>query len=410
VTRLRDDPTEFEGAIGAAARALGLAPFFVEKDYWVTQVLRALNTRHSGWFVFKGGTSLSKGYGLIERFSEDVDILVSPAKDDSARTREELLLAMAESVAAELGLEWQQGRAPGRGRMAHRADVLVYPRTIRGSTVVPMEDRGVLLETGFAGGDWPGEMVSITRMLCEPLEIDPATYDDTSAFSIKALKPVRTLLEKLSLLHHIATNHGAGTSDARCGRPYYDIYRLLDHAATKKALEDRGQFARILSEMEDISAQHFGGFTEWPTSGYADSPGVHTGGRLGAPWMARGALRRGVRADARTNHREVADVRTDHGARLRIQDAAVGGERARGGRCRVRRHGPAWSFPTDTDDDGDTTVSIRQPTEAATGSANATDPISRGHRPTPHAEACRAPTPSRRASECATTPAPSLTG
>jgi hypothetical protein len=148
----------------------------------------------------------------------------------------------------------------------------VYPRTVRGSTVVPMEDRGVLLETGFAGGDWPGEMVSITPMLCEPLGIDPAAYDDTQGFSIKALKPARTLLEKLSLLHHIATNHGAGTSEARCGRHYYDIYRLLDHAATRKALEDRGQFARILSEMEDISAQHFGGFTERPASGYADSP------------------------------------------------------------------------------------------------------------------------------------------
>jgi hypothetical protein len=163
VSRLRDDPTEFEDAIDAAARALGLAPLFVEKDYWVTQVLRALNTRHSGWFVFKGGTSLSKGYGLIERFSEDVDILVSPAKDDSARTREELLLAMTESVGAELALEWQQGRAPGRGRMAHRADVLVYPRTVRGSTVVPMEDRGVLLETGFAGGCWPILRLLTTR-------------------------------------------------------------------------------------------------------------------------------------------------------------------------------------------------------------------------------------------------------
>ncbi|MEW6583002.1 MAG: nucleotidyl transferase AbiEii/AbiGii toxin family protein [Actinomycetota bacterium] len=272
MTRLRDDPAEFEGAIDAAAQALGLAPLFVEKDYWVTQVLRALSTRYPGWFVFKGGTSLSKGYGLIERFSEDVDILVSPAKEDSARTRETLLLAMTESVAADLDLDWRQGRAPGRGRMAHRADVFVYPRTVRGSTVVPMEDRGVLLETGFAGGDWPGEMVPIAPMLCEPLEIAPETYDDTRTFSLKALKPARTLLEKLSLLHHVGTNHRQGVSDTRCGRHYYDIYRLLDHAATRTVLEDRGQFARILSEVEDISAQHFGGFTERPAGGYADSP------------------------------------------------------------------------------------------------------------------------------------------
>jgi hypothetical protein len=272
VTRLRDHANEFEGAITAAAQALGLAPLFVEKDYWVTQVLRALTVRHPGWFVFKGGTSLSKGYGLIERFSEDVDILVSPAKDDSARTREELLLAMTESVADELGVRWLEGRTPGRGRMTHRADVLVYPRTARG-IVVPMEDRGVLLETGFAGGEWPGEMVSITPMLCEPLGIDSAAYEDTSAFAIKALKPVRTLLEKLSLLHHVASHQGeAGARDPRCGRHYYDIYRLLDHAPTRAALEDRGQFRRILSEMEQISAQHFGGWTARPDEGYASSP------------------------------------------------------------------------------------------------------------------------------------------
>ena len=272
MTSLRDDANEFEGAIAAAAGELGLAPLFIEKDYWVTQVLRALNARHPGWFVFKGGTSLSKGYGLIERFSEDVDILVSPAKDDSARTREGLLLAMTESVADELGVQWLEGRAPGRGRLAHRADVLVYPRTVRG-TIVPMEDRGVLLETGFAGGEWPGEMVSITPMLCEPLGIDPVAYEDTTAFYIKALKPVRTLLEKLSLLHHVASHHGeTGAHDPRCGRHYYDVYRLLDHAPTRTALDDRGQFRRILSEMKHISAQHFGGWTARPDDGYASSP------------------------------------------------------------------------------------------------------------------------------------------
>lgn len=273
MTRLRDDLREFEGAIDAAARSLGLAPLFVEKDYWVTQVLRALSERHPGWFVFKGGTSLSKGYGLIERFSEDVDILVSPPKDDSARTREELLLAMTENVAEELGVAWHAGRTPGRGRMAHRADVLVYPRTTREGTIVPVEDRGVLLETGFAGGDWPGEMVTITPMLCEPLRIDPAQYTDTTAFAIKALRPARTLLAKLSLLHHVASRHGEdGAPDTRCGRHYYDVYRLLDHPPTRAALADRRQFGRILAEMEQISAQHFGGWTPRPGEGYASSP------------------------------------------------------------------------------------------------------------------------------------------
>jgi hypothetical protein len=274
VTLLRDNANDFAGAVDNAARELRLAAEFVEKDYWVTQVLRALHTHYGGWFVFKGGTSLSKGYNLIERFSEDVDILVNPAKDDSARSREHLLLAMTGRVATELGVESIAARDPGRGKFAHRADVLVYPRLPRRRTVVmPIEDRGVLLETGFAGGNWPTEMVEVTPILCRPLGIDPAEFDDTAAFSIPALKPARTLLEKLSLLHHVAQAHERGeTPDVRCGRHYYDIYRLLNHAPTRKVLDDREEFSRIMSEMEQISAQHFGTWEPRPSSGYGQSP------------------------------------------------------------------------------------------------------------------------------------------
>jgi hypothetical protein len=273
MTRLRDDPDDFEGAVTAAAASLGLAPLFVEKDYWVTQVLRSLHERRPGAFVLKGGTSLSKGYGLIERFSEDVDILMLPAKEDSAASRERSLARIADQVAADLGVERLDARAPGRGRAAHRADVMSYPRVIHSGVAVPMEDRGVLLESGYAGGEWPSEMVTLIPILCDPLDIDPDEYEDTAPFDVKALHPVRTLLEKITLLHHAATTYIASTpSDERCGRHYYDIYRLLDHRPTLKALEDRGQFGRILSEAETISATHYGGWSQRPSAGYAHSP------------------------------------------------------------------------------------------------------------------------------------------
>jgi predicted nucleotidyltransferase component of viral defense system len=108
VTLLRDDDG-FDVAIGRAAEALGgLDPSFVEKDYWVTQVLRALHTEYPGGFLFKGGTSLSKGYGIIERFSEDVDILVVPLAGASIRETEAHLRAITGAVAAYLGLEWEE--------------------------------------------------------------------------------------------------------------------------------------------------------------------------------------------------------------------------------------------------------------------------------------------------------------
>ena len=274
MSRLRDNEADFEGAVVSAAERLGLAPLFVEKDYWVTQVLRALHDQHAGAFVLKGGTSLSKGYELIERFSEDVDILIQPAKGDSAKSRERLLKTIAEHVAHTLDVEWLPAREPGRGKTPHRADVLSYPRVVRSAVAIPVEDRGVLLETGYAGGEWPSEMVTLTPMLCEPLGLDPSDYEDTMPFDVRALLPMRTLLEKISLLHHVATHYvqDATVADQRCGRHYYDIYRLLDHAPTRAALEDRGQFERVLSEMQVISATHYAGWTERPPGGYASSP------------------------------------------------------------------------------------------------------------------------------------------
>jgi hypothetical protein len=269
---LREQEADFEGAISRASEELGLAPLFIEKDYWVTQVLRALHERHAGAFVFKGGTSLSKGYGLIERFSEDVDILVTPGSGDSAKSREQLLQALTMDVAELLAVETIEARPPGRGKYPHRADVLVYPRVVESGVGVPVEDRGVLLETGYAGGEWPAEMVTITPLLIVA-GIEPGEYADTEPIKIRALKPARTLLEKVSLLHHVATRweQDATLADGRCGRHYYDVYQLLGDAPTRTALEDRGDFGRILSEMQVISATHYGGWTERPDDGYAAS-------------------------------------------------------------------------------------------------------------------------------------------
>jgi predicted nucleotidyltransferase component of viral defense system len=114
MARFRNDP-EFAAGITEAASRLGLARPFVEKDYWVTQVLRALHLVFPGQFLLMGGTSLSKGYGIIDRFSEDTDVLVVPRNDHSATTAEARLRAMVTGTAAALDLPWEESRTPGRG-------------------------------------------------------------------------------------------------------------------------------------------------------------------------------------------------------------------------------------------------------------------------------------------------------
>lgn len=82
---IRDAADRFTGLVTATAQSRRLDPALVEKDYWAVEALRAtrapIAVSLAGatvevWTVFKGGTSFSKAFGLIERFSEDVDLLV----------------------------------------------------------------------------------------------------------------------------------------------------------------------------------------------------------------------------------------------------------------------------------------------------------------------------------------------
>ena len=68
---------EFEALIRIVAGRLSIDPYLVEKDYWIMHCLFGL--QQAGYdFQLKGGTSLSKGHGLIHRFSEDIDIHICP--------------------------------------------------------------------------------------------------------------------------------------------------------------------------------------------------------------------------------------------------------------------------------------------------------------------------------------------
>jgi predicted nucleotidyltransferase component of viral defense system len=65
---------DFAAFVTVAAAENDLAETFIEKDYWITEILRVVAETLPGRAIFKGGTSLSKGWGLLDRFSEDIDL------------------------------------------------------------------------------------------------------------------------------------------------------------------------------------------------------------------------------------------------------------------------------------------------------------------------------------------------
>ena len=277
--RFRDNDT-FDATIDAAAERLGISATAIEKDYWVSEVLRSLVAGFPADFVFKGGTSLSKAYRLVERFSEDVDVLVLPGDRGRGATGK-LMKAMADNAALFVGGQARPVGGAETGR--HRSSDIGYP-TSRPATALLRT--AVLLEMGIRGGDQPHEQRPIGSLLGDVLAqagTDIEAFDDLRPFDVAVLHPVRTLLEKLVLVDGLAARIEAEPDTviaARTGRHFYDLFRLLGSDIVTGRLGDRDETAAVVADITAVSQRWFPEHDRpegRPAAGFAASPASDTG-------------------------------------------------------------------------------------------------------------------------------------
>jgi hypothetical protein len=262
---------DFHDTLDTAAGRLGLDGAVVEKDYWVTQALRCLAGRHAAEFFFKGGTSLSKGFGLIERMSEDIDLLIVPLQGESIQERRARLRRFAQDVAADLDLGSPTGQSFAGGKA--RRDTLEYPGRVP-TTEGPLHEQRILLECGMHEGAFPVKTVTVESLLTTRAGLLAAEFDDLQPFNVMALHPARTLVEKVTLVHTatVQLERGDRVDLSRVGRHFYDIYCLLSDEAVVQQLENRNEFNRMASQAFDISNDRYRGAEQRPAGGFADSP------------------------------------------------------------------------------------------------------------------------------------------
>ncbi|MGW5383954.1 nucleotidyl transferase AbiEii/AbiGii toxin family protein [Nocardia sp. NPDC003963] len=290
---LREHPDELAALIGATATQLGIDLTYVEKDFWAIEVLRATTfpvevTGQSSTgpvtVIFKGGTSLSRVYGLIERFSEDIDLLVVfPAEAGAgAGAKDKALKQVRDAVTAHLGLPAEAVVAKESTRGVKRNVSYLYPaRTTAAPAAEDAIKQGVLLEMGTRGGTFPTGRHEV-RSLVADFAIshfgDTAdTWAEFAAFSIDVLAPERTLFEKLSALHDgtsRAPDPKASAALRRNARHLYDIHCLLGDAQVRASLEALGTdgIARLCADVDEHSAAAGFDYTPRPAAGFADGP------------------------------------------------------------------------------------------------------------------------------------------
>jgi len=253
----------------AARRAI--APVVVEKDYWVCVVLKALFDEPQPIdLIFKGGTSLSKGYGLIDRFSEDVDLAFDraglgfvgkrdpEAEELSGKTQKALikelqaaavayiqgdfLIATRKRLAAILPSDdWTLEPDPDDDQTL----LFVYPASLdqplyASATYVRP---AVRLEFGARSDHSPTSVRTVssfaTEEFSELAELDP--------IDVPMLAAERTFWEKASLLHAEACREQPRENARAMSRHLYDLVKLADSEFGVQAIGDDLLFARVVA-------------------------------------------------------------------------------------------------------------------------------------------------------------------
>ena len=154
---LHKHPKEFYDTLLVLGNRLNISPAIIEKDYYVTMFLEALAKRVPN-LLFKGGTSLSKCYKIINRFSEDIDLTLD-AENQTQGNKRKLKYEIIE-VCNELGLELIN-EANIRSRRDYNRYEIKYPIHFEGAGIKQF----LLVETVFMVKAYPDEIKEVTSMI-----------------------------------------------------------------------------------------------------------------------------------------------------------------------------------------------------------------------------------------------------
>ncbi|MCM1540838.1 MAG: nucleotidyl transferase AbiEii/AbiGii toxin family protein [Blautia sp.] len=225
----------FHDMVTLVSERTGVAADIVEKDYYVTMILRILSTAKYT-VVFKGGTSLSKAFGVIDRFSEDIDITFMEYLGDKRRKR--LKYEILKPISEELGLEIRNWDHIQSDRDYNHYDY--YYDSVLDSSLGGLPPF-VKLETALMSYAFPTVEREIGNYMYQALaEEEPELLENYGLipFKMKVQALERTMIDKVFALCDYYMQDKA----SRNSRHLYDIYKLSRYvdkdAAFKKLVSD----------------------------------------------------------------------------------------------------------------------------------------------------------------------------
>lgn len=247
---LHEDKSAFLEFIEVTSEFLEIQDIYIEKDYWVTYVLKALaDWDKEGAVVFKGGTSLSKAFGVIDRFSEDVDLVLKDTSANGSQIKK--MLKSVHKNAVIFPLEEVQTERTSKGSRFRKSDY-TYPQILDDYQGIGDANDKLLVELNSFGKPFPILRRSIKTYITEMLENkgrpDFIEKYELKTFELQVLDYKRTFAEKLMGLLRLSSGDNYLEDLKIKIRHFYDISKLMTYGDIKSFLSS----AEVTSVMNEI--------------------------------------------------------------------------------------------------------------------------------------------------------------
>ena len=218
----------YRDAIRFTAQQMNLKPEYVEKDYWVAKALFTIFTNEIGKdTIFKGGTALSKCYKMIDRFSEDIDLVVlrrDGETDSKLKSKLKAVSTVVETVLPEVPVEGITHKRGMNRKTAHS-----YNKQFKGEYGQVRDV--IILESTWLGYYEPYTTKSISsfvgQMMVENNQTDLAEQYRMLPFDLLTLEPIRTICEKIMSLVRFSYSENPIEDLKKKIRHTYDLHQLL---------------------------------------------------------------------------------------------------------------------------------------------------------------------------------------
>ncbi len=226
--KLHENIDLYKDAITATAQQMGIPEIYVEKDYWVTLALYNIFSSEVGsQAVFKGGTALSKCFGVVERFSEDIDIVILKTENESGNQLKNKIKKISEVVSAVLPEIEVPGITNKFGMIRKTAHS--YQKNFEGQF-------GQVRDIIILESTWLGSFEPYTTAIISSFVTDMMNKTGQSAlieeynlqpFQVQVLSQERTLCEKIMSLVRFSFTENPIVDLNNKIRHIYDIHKLL---------------------------------------------------------------------------------------------------------------------------------------------------------------------------------------